>query len=108
MQGAQRHQVDLMAEQAGQLLGELLDLPAQLAPRAQCVQDVDIAIGTCITASPGREHLQLGDPVPVADGGQRRVVDLDIRSDPHDPRLSPAARAAAADLRTRAPPPIAA
>jgi hypothetical protein len=43
MQAAHRDQVDVVTEDAGQLVGELLDLPAELAARAQGVQDVDIA-----------------------------------------------------------------
>lgn len=44
-----------MAEQAGQLVGELLDLPAERAPGQQGVQDVDVAAGPC--GATGAGHL---------------------------------------------------
>lgn len=57
-----------MAEQAGQLVGKLLDLSAELASVPQGVHDVDITAGTGRAACHGPEELELGDPVVVADG----------------------------------------
>ena len=88
MQRTQRDEVDLAAEQVAELIGELFDLPAQLAPRTECVQDIDVAVGPGGPASLGAEDLKLCDPVPVAEVGQALSVDLDP-SYPHDPRLNP-------------------
>lgn len=34
------------------------------------------------------EHLQLGDPVPVTDGSQALLIDVNAWNDHHDPRLT--------------------
>src|ERR1700692_3057493 len=44
MQGAQGHQIYPMAEQSGEFVSEFLDLPAQSPSRAQCVQNIDVAV----------------------------------------------------------------
>ena len=62
MQGAQRHQVDLVAEQVGQLVGELFDFPSQPSPRAQRVQDVDVAVWPAVPRA--REPKTLSSAIP--------------------------------------------
>jgi len=69
MQGAQGHQIYPMAEQSGEFVSEFLDLPAQSPSRAQCVQNIDIAVRPGGPARLRAEDLELGDSVPVADVG---------------------------------------
>lgn len=87
MQRTQRDQVNLVAEQVAEFVRQLLDLPAQLPPRSECVEDVDVAVRPGRPASLGAENLQLCDPVPVADLGQALFADLSPRY-LHDPRLT--------------------
>ena len=65
-----------MAEQFAELVSELLDLPAQPAPRKERVENVDIAIRTGGAAGLRAEDLELGNPIPVADAGQASLVHL--------------------------------
>lgn len=67
MQRTQRDQVSLAAEQVAEFVGQLLDLPAQLAPRTKRVENVDVAVRPGGPASLGAEDLELCDPVTVAD-----------------------------------------
>lgn len=58
MQRAQRDEVSLVAEQVAELVGELFDLPAQLAPRTECVET-----GTRLAACRRVERSAVPDPV---------------------------------------------
>jgi hypothetical protein len=92
VQRAQGYQVNPVAEQAGQFVGELLDFPAQPPTGPQRVEDVDVAVWLRVTAGARAEHLQLGDPVPVADDSQALLIDVNAWNDHHDPRLTPEQR----------------
>ena len=76
MQRPQRDEINLAAEHASELIGELLDLPAQLAPGTQRIENVDVAVGPGGPAGLGAEDLKLGDPVSVADAGQALFIDV--------------------------------
>src|ERR1700729_2930682 len=89
MQGTQRYQIYLMAEQYSEFVSEFLDLPAQAPPRARCVQNIDVAVRPSGPACLRAEDLKLGDPVPVADVGQTSLVNIDPRDDHHGLRLAP-------------------
>ena len=45
VQAAHRQQVDRAAEKLAQLVGELLDLPAQPVPGLKGVKNVEVAVG---------------------------------------------------------------
>src|SRR5580704_12556299 len=77
-----------MAKQVSEFVCEFLDLPAQPPSRAQCVQNIDVAIRPRGPASPRAEDLELGDPVPVAYFGQTSLVNIDTRDEHHDLKIS--------------------
>jgi hypothetical protein len=66
-----------MAEQVSEFVSEFLDLPAQPPSRAQCVQNIDVAIRPRGPARLRAEDLELGDPVAVANFGQTSLVNID-------------------------------
>jgi hypothetical protein len=77
-----------MAEQVSEFVSEFLDLPAQPPSRAQCVQDIDVAIRPGGPARLRAEDLELGDPVPVTYFGQASLVNIDARDDLHGLKVS--------------------
>jgi hypothetical protein len=68
-------QVDRATEDGGELVGQLLDLPAEAAARLQIVEHVDLAVRGGGPACDGAEDAQLSDPIPAADVGETRLVD---------------------------------
>jgi len=48
VQAAHRQQVDRAAEKLAQLVGELLDLPAQPVPGLEGVKNVEVAVGRAV------------------------------------------------------------
>jgi len=89
MQAAHRDQVNLAAKQLAQLVGKLLDLPAQSAPRLQRIENVDVAVRPRRAPGAGAEDPQLGYPIPVGDGSKALLVNLDTIDSPHDHRVTP-------------------
>lgn len=83
MEPADGDQIDGPAEQIGEVIGELLDVPAQTPARLQGVQDVDVAVGGRGTAYLRAEELKFSDTVPVADRGQACPIDLYSCNGPH-------------------------
>jgi hypothetical protein len=43
-----RDQINLADKQRGELVGELLDLPAQFATGAECAENVDVTVGRAV------------------------------------------------------------
>jgi hypothetical protein len=87
-------EVDGPAEQVGELVGELLDVPTQPSAGSKGVEDVEVAVGARGPAGLRAEQVEFGDPVPVADRGEACLVDLHTRDGRHQARVAAGARGA--------------
>jgi len=67
----------------------MLDFPAQPPTGPAACRGCRCRCLARVTAGARAEHLQLGDPVPVTDGSQALLIDVNAWNDHHDPRLTP-------------------
>lgn len=69
--GTEGEQVDLVAEEGGQLLLDVEGAEAGFVVGFVLDQDVDVAVGAEVVAEDGAEEGEAADVVAVAEGGQR-------------------------------------
>ena len=67
-------QVDGPAENGGEFVGELLDLPAEPVAGPQLVEHVNVAVWGGGPAGDGAEDTQPSDPVPGTHVGEAGLV----------------------------------
>lgn len=63
MQCPPRDQIDRTAEYLGQLFSRSLDVPRQVAPRNELVENVDVRVLSLLTTRDRTEHIQPSEPV---------------------------------------------
>jgi hypothetical protein len=88
-----RYEVDRPTEQGRQLIGEVVDLPAEASTWHCVVQQVEVAAGPVIAPGDGAEKKQDRDPVSAAEHIELIGVELDTPRchDPSHPRCAMAA-----------------
>lgn len=93
-----RDEIDVPAEDHRQLVGEILDVPAQACTRLQLEKEIDIALRSRLAAAGRAENLQPRNPVPPADLSNVFVVNGEARYVHHAHRR---ARSPAVAIRDR-------
>ena len=75
MERGRGDQVDGPAENGGEFVGELLDLPAEAAARLQFLEHVDVIVRGGGPTRDGAEDTQPSDPVPGTHVREASLVD---------------------------------
>jgi len=76
VQRVARDEIHRTADRGREVVGEVLDLPAQPSPWCQVVEQIDIAVAALLTSVDRAEHLEACHAVASADLRDPLEVDL--------------------------------